>query len=161
MKKILLGIMAGLMAVSCCSCLSVCDYEIDYDFASEEEEKTYFVGDNQPVTRVSFPITNVESYLYFEGEKSENGSWVVVHFTMETKNDNSYRVYYKDFMLNDTYTMRESEYSLTNIEDGEFYLVKGNTYDFYVGFDCKYAHTEVDMVFEWEMSLFYIRQWVI
>ena len=134
MKKILSGIMAGLMAVSFCGCFG--GYE-------ESGQKTYGVGDTQKVKGVSLTVTNVESGLYCGDRKSENGSWVKVYFTMQNENDEPYKVFYVDFSLNDTYTVRETTYRLTDIQSGGFYLVKGNTYDFYTIFDCKYEHTKI------------------
>lgn len=149
MKKILSGIMAGVMAVSLCGCFG------------GQEQKTYGVGDTQKVKGVSLTVTNVESGLYCDNRKSENGSWVKVYFTMQNENDEPYTVFYVDFSLNDTYTVRETTYRLTDIQSGGFALVKGNTYDFYTIFDCKYEHTQADMVFEWEKGLFDTRKWVI
>ena len=157
MKKILIGIMAVIMVVSFCGC-------IDGDESSQKQEqvqKTFGVGDTQTVKGVSLTVTNVESGLYCGDRKSENGSWVKVSFTMQNENDEPYKVYYIDFTLNDTYTVRESTYRLTDIQSGGFALVKGNTYDFYTIFDCKYEHTQADMVFEWEKGLFDTRKWVI
>lgn len=157
MKKILIGIMAVIMVVSFCGC-------IDGDESGQKQEqvqKTFGVGDTQKVKGVSLTVTNVESGLYCGNRKSENGSWVKVYFTMRNENDEPYKVYYIDFTLNDTYTVRETTYLLTDIQSGGFALVKGNTYDFYTIFDCKYEHTQADMVFEWEKGLFDTRKWVI
>jgi hypothetical protein len=157
MKKILSGIMAGVMAVSFCGCFG--DYEIGQK--QEQAQRTFGVGDTQKVKGVSLTVTNVESGLYCDNRKSENGSWVKVYFTMQNENDEPYKVFYVDFSLNDTYTVRETTYRLTDIQSGGFALVKGNTYDFYTIFDCKYEHTEADMVFEWEKGLFDTREWVL
>lgn len=157
MKKILIGIMAVIMVVSFCGC-------IDGDESGQTQEqvqKTFGVGDTQTVKGVSLTVTNVESGLYCGNRKSENGSWVKVYFTMRNENDEPYKVYYIDFTLNDTYTVRETTYLLTDIQSGGFALVKGNTYEFYTIFDCKYEHTQADMVFEWEKGLFDTRKWVI
>ena len=161
MKKILSGIMAGVMAVSLCGCFG--GYESDSESGQKQEQgqKTYGIGDTQKVKGVSLTVTNVESGLYCGDRKSENGSWVKVYFTMENENDEPYKVFYVDFSLNDSYTVRETTYRLTDIQSGGFALVKGNTYDFYTIFDCKYEHTQADMVFEWEKGLFDTRKWVI
>lgn len=161
MKKILSGIMAGVMAVSLCGCFGGYDSEGESSQKQEQVQKTYGVGDTQKVKGVSLTVTNVESGLYCGSRKSENGSWVKVYFTMQNENDEPCRISYLYFTLNDTYTIRETTYLMTNIESGGFYLVKGNTYDFYTIFDCKYKHTEADMVFEWEKGLFDTREWVI
>lgn len=162
MKKILSGIMVGVMAVILCGCFG--GYEnsgSEKDSGQEQVQKTFGVGDTQKVKGISLTVTNVESGLYCGSRKSENGSWVKVYFTMQNENDEPYSISYLDFTLNDTYTVRETTYSLTDIQSGGFALVKGNTYDFYTIFDCKYEHTQADMVFEWEKGLFYTRKWVI
>jgi hypothetical protein len=161
MKKILSGIMAGVMAVSFCGCMGGYESESESSQKQEQVQKTFGVGDTQTVKGVSLTVTNVESGLYCGDRKSENGSWVKVYFTMQNENDEPCRISYLYFTLNDTYTIRETTYLMTNIESGGFYLVKGNTYDFYTIFDCKYKHTEADMVFEWEKGLFDTREWVI
>ena len=161
MKKILSGIMAGVMAVGFCGCVGGYESESESSQKQEQVQKVYGVGDTQKVKGVSLTVTNVESGLYCDNRKSENGSWVKVYFTMQNENDNPYRISYLYFTLNDTYTIRETTYLRTNIESGGFYLVKGNTYDFYTIFDCTYKHTEADMVFEWEKGLFDTREWVI
>ena len=161
MKKILSGIMAGLMAVSLCGCFGGYESEGESGQKQEQVQKVYGVGDTQKVKGVSLTVTNVESGLYCGSRKSENGSWVKVYFTMQNENDKPYRISYLYFTLNDTYTIRETTYLRTNIESGGFYLVKDNTYDFYTIFDCTYKHTEADMVFEWEKGLFDTREWVI
>ena len=159
MKKLISLMASVLMVGSMASCGS------GSTESSVEEStsvaKRYVVGDTQKVKGVSLTVTNVESGLYCDSRKSENGSWVKVYFTMQNENDEPYKVFYVDFSLNDTYTVRETTYRLTDIQSGGFALVKGNTYDFYTIFDCKYEHTQADMVFEWEKGLFDTRKWVI
>ena len=124
--------------------------------------KTYYVGDTQKVKGISITVTNVESGLYCDNKKSSNGWWVKVHFTATNDNDEPYKIFYSDFELNDTYTIRKTSYSLTNIKSGGFEMIKGNTYEFFVIFDCKYQHSEKDMIFMWDRGLFYENQeWVV
>ena len=158
MKKIVSSLIALLMVGCMCGCGEV---ESESQVESTSVSKQYGVGDTQKVKGVSLTVTNVESGLYCDDRKSENGSWVKVYFTMKNENDEPYKVFYVDFSLNDTYTVRETTYRLTDIQSGGFALVKGNTYDFYTIFDCKYEHTQADMVFEWEKGLFDTRKWVI
>jgi hypothetical protein len=159
MKKLISLIASVLMVGSMASCGSgTTESSVE---ESTSVAKQYVVGDTQKVKGVSLTVTNVESGLYCGDRKSENGSWVKVYFTMQNENDEPYKVFYVDFSLNDTYTVRETTYRLTDIQSGGFALVKGNTYDFYTIFDCKYEHTQADMVFEWEKGLFDTRRWVI
>lgn len=144
MKKIL-----SILLVLCfVFCLTSCG-----DLEQEPEQpKTYKVGDTQTWQDISLKVKKVESGLYCGNRKSENGSWVKVYFSIENNNADYYTLSYVHFTLNDTYTIRDTYYSLTDIPSGGFVLVGGNTYEFYVIFDCKYAHTEKDLVFLWEVG---------
>ena len=97
MKKILSGIMAGVMAVSLCGCFG--GYESDSESSQKQEQvqKVYGVGDTQKVKGVSLTVTNVESGLYCGSRKSENGSWVKVYFTMQNENEKDFKRNYGRF----------------------------------------------------------------
>ena len=145
MKKILIIFICMIMIF----CFGAC---LDSEEKQEQPQKVYGIGETQKWKGVSVTVTNVESGLYCGGEKSDNGSWVKIYFTMINENSEPCKIFYTSFTLNDTYTVRETTYRLTNIESGGFSLIKGNIYDFYIVFDCKYAHYEAEMVFEWEKS---------
>ena len=122
-----------------------------------------YVGDTQKMDNVSVVVTRVEDGTFYGTEKSSNGKWVRVYFTMENFNDEPYRVSYSDFTINDTYTIRETNYRLTNIESGGFNLVKGNKYEFWCVFDCSYGYAEKDLIFIWDNGGIFgeTREWVI
>lgn len=155
MKKLVIM----LILISILLCLGGCWFEEE---EQPKEEKVYKVGDRQGVDGIFITVTNVESAPYCDNRKSANGSWVKVHFTAENTKNEPQKIFYTSFTLNDTYTIRETTYRLTNIESGGFALVKGNVYEFYAVFDCTYSHYYADMVFEWEKGWFDgKRKWII
>ena len=125
--------------------------------------KPYYVNDTQKMDNVSLKVTSVESGNTYGTERSKNGQWVLVYFTMENLSDKPYRISYLYFTLNDTYTIRETTYRLTNIESGGFNLIKGNKYEFWCVYDCKYGHNEKDLMFIWESNDLFkdTRVWVL
>lgn len=161
MKKFFCAMTVVLMSLSFCGCSSSfynasTGDEYEQEQEQEQEQKVYGVGDTQTVGGVSLTVTKAESNTaYFAGESEPiKFPSVKVFFKMKNESNEPYTISYLDFTLNDTYTIRETDYKSTNIEKGGFQLVKGNVYEFYAVFDCKYEHTEVDMVFIWETGLF-------
>ena len=171
MKKLFCAMMVVLMSVGFSGCFSSFynastkdEYEQEQgqEYEQDQKQKVYGVGDTQKLEGVSLTVTNVESGVYCGSSESENGSFVKVSFKMKNENNEPHEISYLDFTLNDTYTIRETTYRMTNIEIGGFELLKGNEYEFYAIFDCKYEHTQVDMIFGWEKGLFDgTKEWVL
>lgn len=155
MRKILSFALMLLMAVGMCGCSFWGSTDNKKD--STESEKVCEIGETQTIKDVSLTVTSVESGLYYRNQRSENGSWVKIKFTAKTEKDGS-KIYYSDFSLNDGYTIRETPYE-TNIKLGGFALVTGQQYDFFVVYDCKYSHYEVDMIFKWTELYRGTRRW--
>lgn len=157
MKKLLSILIAIVMVISISGCSGLLDSE------SKPSNNNYYVGQKQTMDKVSLVVTSVESGNTYGTEKSRNGKWVLVYFTMQSQNSEPYRISYLYFTLNDTYTIRETSYTKTNIDSGGFYLVKGTTYEFWCVFDCKYGHNEKDLIFTWESNDLFsdTREWVL
>lgn len=157
MKKILSFILVVLMAFGMCGCSFLGDTDDKKD--STENDKICEIGETQTIKDVSLTVKSVESGLYYNNERSQNGSWVKIKFTAKTEKDGS-KIYYSDFSLNDGYTIRETPYA-TNIKLNGFALVTGQQYDFFVVYDCKYSHYEVDMIFKWTELFSGTRRWCL
>ena len=152
MKKIFFLLLIFLVLVSFCGCVSFFEEE-------DQEEKDYYVGDTQTFDGVSLKITNVESgpYLNYNSgnsEKSQNGHWVKVSFTIEKVGNSQFKLYGSDFKLNDTYTIRDITYRHSKLESG-FDVLEGNKYQFNVVFDSSYSHEEKDLRFLWSPGTFF------
>jgi hypothetical protein len=161
-KKILSILIAITMVVSLSGCFGLLETESG-NKNDTPTNKTYYVNDTQKMDNVSLKVTSVESGNTYGTERSKNGQWVLVYFTMENLSDEPYRISYLYFTLNDTYTIRETTYRLTNIESGGFYLIKGTIYEFWCVYDCKYGHNEKDIKFIWESNDLFkdTREWVL
>lgn len=161
MKKIISILIVVLMAINLSGCFGLFEIEDKNDTPTN---KVYYLYDTQKMDNVSLKVTKVESGKYYGSEESRNGEWVGVFFTMENLNEEPYRISYLYFTLNDTYTIRETTYRLTNIESGGFYLIKGTIYEFWCVYDCKYGHNEKDLKFIWETNGLFggdTREWVL
>ncbi len=160
MKKILSFILVILMTIGICGCsLSMgTDSSEKVDSSSSSKSDVHCIGDTHKLSGISVTVTKIESGLYCGKKKSENGTWVRVYFSVSVTGD-SKSIFYTDFTLNDTYTVRETSYSLTNIPSGGFALVEGNVYEFYVTFDSKYSPSEADLTFKFSKFLSGSRVW--
>lgn len=158
MKKVLIILISMMMCIVLVSCVPFFQEE-----ETVEEEKTYVVGDVQEMDNIKVKVTKVESGLYCDNRKSTNGSWVKVFFTMENLDSEPYYLSYLSFVINDTYTLRNTTYNRTSIPSGDFYLLENNIYNFYCVFDCNYSHHEKDLIFIWESNdlIKRKRQWLI
>ena len=157
MKKIV-----GLLLIILIACLLLGCIDLSEDEGSEEKE--YHVGDTQTFDGVSLKVTNVESGYYLNykdgsSEKSQNGYWVKVSFTIEKEGNRQFTIYGIDFRLNDTYTMRDITYRHSKIESG-FEVLEGNKYQFNVVFDSSYSHDEKDLRFLWSPGTFFDKTYV-
>lgn len=146
MKKLFIILISIILCFMLVSCVSFFEEE------KTEEEKVFAVGEVQEMDNIKVKVTKVESGLYCDNKKSTNGSWVKVFFTMENLDSKPYYLSYLSFEINDTYTLRNTTYNRTSIPSGDFYLLENNIYEFYCVFDCKYSHTEKDLIFIWESN---------
>jgi hypothetical protein len=163
MKKILSGIMAGVMAVSLCGCFG--GYERDSESSQKQEQvqKTFGVGDTQTIDGVNITLTEVKTQTQpINFVSSDNGYFVRVFFEVEKLHDKYFVLYGSDFRLNDTYTIRDCAFCSKDLNGG-INLLQGNVYSFEVIFDSSYSHEGKDLTFIWDNGGIFgkTRKWVI
>lgn len=162
MKKILSLIIVVLMTIgiSACSVTTGGNSSDKADSSSASQNTVHKIGETQTLDNISITAKSVANGLYCDGRKSSNGTWVRVNFTVSTTK-NYKKIYYTDFTLNDSYTIRKTTASLTNIPVGGFTMVEGNEYEFYVVFDSKYSTLETELTFMWTNVPYGKKSWYL